>query len=100
MTTNADLIDHDIVKLDHISENSFGENISRIDSSVIATIIEIKNHVAELTTALNTKTDSITFIIDFSLLNLSSLLLILPYTTKKACVSACLLHYWATYAVD
>lgn len=82
MTTNMDLIDHNIVKLDHISENNFGENTSRIDNSVIATNIEIKNHIAELATALNIKTDNITFIIDFSLLNLSSLLLILPSTEQ------------------
>lgn len=78
MTTNANFINHNVVKLDHILENSFGENTSRIDNSVTAANIEIKNHVAELTTALNTKTANITFIIDFSSLNPSSLLLILP----------------------
>ena len=76
--TNCDLIDHDVIKLDHISENNLGENTSRIDNSVTAANIEIKNYVTKLTTALNTKTASIAFIIDFSSLNPSSLLLILP----------------------
>ena len=76
--TNADLIDYDVFKLDHISENNFDENTSWIGNSATAANIEIKNHIAELTTALNTKTASIAFIIDFSSLNPSSLLLILP----------------------